>query len=288
MSKRKLDGAIETNKRFQIAVPTVAGSSSESESDSDHGPIDDSSSEMSADSYGMQIDDAGPIDLSSNQMEEIPVSFDFCDPNEKYFHPIRSLIDNRFFKDEVGLEIGELAELIINQGAVGTFVVQEGGRDVFAFITVLPLSFHKDKPAISSLVHYLKKKNKHMETKIFRKNTNVGLLIHERMINLPLQIIPTLHNSVLMDIDWAIENEISDEHKEKFKFDSYLVLAPCEKQEGSQSSLSQTVFLKFEDETLVNNAGFYMDLGGNVIAALLTPEEYKRAVLEIERMACSP
>lgn len=37
----------------------------------------------------------------------------------------------------------------------------------------------------------------------------VGLLVCERMINCPMQAVPKLHEALVEDIAWAIENEVS-------------------------------------------------------------------------------
>lgn len=37
----------------------------------------------------------------------------------------------------------------------------------------------------------------------------VGLLVSERMINCPMQAVPKLHEALVEDIAWAVENEVS-------------------------------------------------------------------------------
>lgn len=36
----------------------------------------------------------------------------------------------------------------------------------------------------------------------------VGLLVSERMINCPVQAVPMLHQALVEDIAWAVENEV--------------------------------------------------------------------------------
>lgn len=36
----------------------------------------------------------------------------------------------------------------------------------------------------------------------------VGLLVSERMINCPMQAVPKLHEALVEDIAWAVENEV--------------------------------------------------------------------------------
>ncbi|CAN0549009.1 unnamed protein product, partial [Ectocarpus sp. 8 AP-2014] len=53
------------------------------------------------------------------------------------------------------------------------------------------------------------------------------------MINCPMQAVPKLHEALVEDIAWAIENEISEEHREKFRFDKFIVVAPCDDAGGA-------------------------------------------------------
>ena len=36
----------------------------------------------------------------------------------------------------------------------------------------------------------------------------VGLLLNERMVNVPPQVAPALHTALLKDLDWAVKNEV--------------------------------------------------------------------------------
>jgi hypothetical protein len=35
-----------------------------------------------------------------------------------------------------------------------------------------------------------------------------GILLYEHMVNLPLPLVPRLHDSLKQDIDWVIENAV--------------------------------------------------------------------------------
>ncbi|CAM9193142.1 unnamed protein product [Sphacelaria rigidula] len=95
----------------------------------------------------------------------------------------------------------------------------------------------------------------------------VGLLLSERMINCPMQAVPKLHEALLDDIAWAVQNEISEEHKDKFRFDSFVVVAPCETVGGGPPAgsgpamLSDFCFSRFDDEVLLQEAEFFFAMG---------------------------
>ncbi|CAM9565661.1 unnamed protein product [Choristocarpus tenellus] len=99
----------------------------------------------------------------------------------------------------------------------------------------------------------------------------VGLLVSDRMMNCPLQALPKLHESLVEDMEWAVENEISTEHRDKFKYDSYIVVAPCEDANGTAGEggeragprqLSDFYFVRFDDEVLLQEADFFFVMRG--------------------------
>ncbi|CAM9425659.1 unnamed protein product [Chrysoparadoxa australica] len=218
------------------------------------------------------------------------VCFEFTDPNESFFHSLRALVDHFLPPSALevaigGVNLSELVDLILNQGAVGTLVIQEGGDDVFAFITALPLQFHRSVPAVASLCNFLLKSAGDQCRPALEKllgkgekqegaddgeaRPKVGLLLREQMVNLPLQIMPKLHEALQEDIAWALENEITEEHKEKFRYDYYLLVAPCdgaadssEGAKGSSSSaagvrLQDLYFHRFDDEVFFEAAELF-------------------------------
>jgi hypothetical protein len=96
----------------------------------------------------------------------VTASFDFSDPDEKFFFGIRGLLKN--FRAEVrrcnslllarspppnpprairfrlqGVDTSRLAELIVEQAGLGTVVNCTDEEDVFAFASMLNMSFHK-------------------------------------------------------------------------------------------------------------------------------------------------
>ncbi|GFS32993.1 CDK inhibitor P21 binding protein [Actinidia rufa] len=62
---------------------------------------------------------------------------------------------------------------------------------------------------------------------------NVGLLVSQRVVNLPPQLLPPLYDALFDEVSWATE----DEHKN-----------PCQKEGGHSSSEEATIYNKPEDE----------------------------------------
>lgn len=81
------------------------------------------------------------LEGSSGKHESIPVTFEFTDMKageEDYIQSIRMLLRRSLFANpSTALSA---SESIARQTAVGTAVVCEGERDVFAFASVLPIA----------------------------------------------------------------------------------------------------------------------------------------------------
>ncbi|CAG9329769.1 unnamed protein product [Blepharisma stoltei] len=127
------------------------------------------------------------------------VNFDFLDPRPEFSLCIRNFLYSLF---DYRCPISQLADLICNQ-EIGTFLVADNGEkpedNILGFITIVNLSAPSD---ISSyLMNYLSSKGDISIT----NNHRVGFLICERIVNLPIELIPVLHNQLVEDVNWAIE-----------------------------------------------------------------------------------
>ena len=125
------------------------------------------------------------------------------------------------------LGLSALTDLILAQPLLGSTIKVEGNEsDPYAFLSVINLKEHKDRPEIASLTKYLQERCK-QSCKIksigqlmdSTDSTCVGLLLTERLINLPVQVIPPMYKMLLEEIQWAIDE------KEPYQFSHYLILS---------------------------------------------------------------
>jgi protein BCP1 len=123
----------------------------------------------------------------------------------------------------------ELADLILSQPLIGTTIKTDGiGSDPLAILTVLNLHVHKvkstsylgslltklvqDHPSIRALVQYMLQKispdtafTSTLQLILQNESSHVGLVIGERVYNMPPQVIPPMYRMLQDEIGWAVE-----------------------------------------------------------------------------------
>ena len=81
------------------------------------------------------------------------------------------------------------------------------------------------RPVIKDLIHYLQKKTSPnskptgLSLLLSSPDAQVGLILTERLINMPPEIVPPMYTMLLEEIDWALQE------KEPYKFTHYVVLS---------------------------------------------------------------
>ena len=232
--------------------------------------------------YSSSSDDSSEEELSfmegQNEVEEelepegenenpeiVNVNFDFSDPSEKHFSSLRQYlisylpIENFF--------VSELADLIVKQVSVGTMIqVENEPEDVYGFITALSLHQYRHVECIQQIRRFLIEKCPEESKKDMLRvlNGKCGLVISERLVNMPYQLVPPLHNALHEDIEWALENEDNAELRSNFDFEKFIIISTCsvekakKKPSGKKASKASSsdgystakVFQNFEDEFL--------------------------------------
>ncbi|GAA5876960.1 hypothetical protein JCM3774_000551 [Rhodotorula dairenensis] len=182
-------------------------------------------------------------------VEMLDVNFSFFDPQPQDYHSIKLLLSQLVgHADAAGggsdkkgddlpeLDLGAVADLVLEQKLVGSTVKTDSGEDddkanegdPYAFLTVLNLNVHKDKPAVSSLIKYILSRldassafhaqlSALLEAPVGPKN--IGLVLSERMVNMPTQIVPPMYRMLQEELQWALEEN------EPYQFSHLLFLS---------------------------------------------------------------
>mmetsp|Transcript_29970 Transcript_29970/g.45665 ORF Transcript_29970/g.45665 Transcript_29970/m.45665 type:complete len:334 (+) Transcript_29970:40-1041(+) len=195
---------------------------------------------------------------ASREPDIVQVEFVFWDMKEKFFHGIKTLLQS--CSTIYAAQSSSLSDLMIENVSIGTVVSTEGDEEgnVFAFASVLNVTTNGSQNCIK----YLKKlcmdkcpDNHKAELKTVLSGETkrpAGFLLHSRMVNLPLEIVETLHQQLVLDMDWAVENaEGGIEERKSLDYGAFVRLAPATP--GDHGSV---VYKYFDDEIFANNAEF--------------------------------
>ncbi|KAG4300974.1 hypothetical protein PCANB_002658 [Pneumocystis canis] len=172
----------------------------------------------------------------------VDVDFEFFNPRSTDVYTLRNLLKQLFGPDSNCFDIFELSDLIVNQKLVGTMVKVDGIEgDPLAFLTVLNLNDYQKKTCIKQILSYIMSKislhnhfNETLNTLLKEKNENVGLILSERLINMPIQIVSPMYEMLFEEIEWALED------KEPYNFSHYIILS----RSYQESLLKHKGFLK--------------------------------------------
>ncbi|KIK65956.1 hypothetical protein GYMLUDRAFT_38423 [Collybiopsis luxurians FD-317 M1] len=173
----------------------------------------------------------------------IDVDFDFFNPNPSIdYQAIKRLLAQLFQRDADLFHLHELTELILSQSTIGTTVKTDGqDSDPYALLTVINMHMHQDHPSIKALVAYFLQKSASnpalhalLQNLFSQIENHVGLVICERLINMPVQVIPPMYHMLKNEFG----GEVAESHAFKF---SHLIIP------------SRTYHLSTEEETYLTN-----------------------------------
>lgn len=207
----------------------------ESDSDIDVSSTD-SETELETQPEGVQ--EAGAqVEQTEEEEEIVNVDFDYFDLNPSVdFHATKTFLTQLFGDDATSFDISALADLILQENSVGTTIKTDGKEsDPFAILSVINLNENLTKPCIKQLCDYVfKKTSVNSEFNIIlkkllskskttsnksQKELKVGLIISERMINMPVEVVPPMYKMLIEEMSKA-----EDSH-EKYEFDYFLVIS---------------------------------------------------------------
>ena len=201
-----------------------------------------------------------------NDDDVLNVDFTFCDMDEKYFHGIKSLLHSSSVFHQP--HSSPLSDLMIENVAIGTVVstAMEDAHepDVFGFGSVLNIKTYQEHEVVQYIKHFCLQNcpatistQQKQELELCWSGTTkrpVGLFLHGRMINMPLEIVLVLHEQLVADMDWAVQNANVDETPDERKahdFGALIRLAPAERDS------TMVVYKYFDDEIFLGRSEFH-------------------------------
>ncbi|XP_020222554.1 protein BCCIP homolog isoform X2 [Cajanus cajan] len=208
-------------------------------------------------SHSSDEDDSSPE--SSDGV--IQADFSFFDPKPHDFHGVKTLLQT--YLDNHEWDLSAFVDLILEQTTVGTVVKIEGDEDegIFALVTALNLYRYREHRCIVTLKDFLLRKARQekgvadrLRLLLEEQARDVGLLVSQRMLNLPPQLLPHLYAALFDEVSWATEDEPTEELRNSFKFKHYIILSKIymknvdQKRKLSNDSDEAIIYVKPEDE----------------------------------------
>ncbi|KAL1839781.1 hypothetical protein VTJ49DRAFT_1155 [Mycothermus thermophilus] len=170
-------------------------------------------------------------DSSDEDMDIVNVDFELFNYDPQIdFHGVKTLLRQLFDADAQLLDLSALSDLIVEQNTIGsTCKVDDKANDAYAFLTVLNLTEHAPKkPAVAKLAAYLAERAQGDEglaaSGVPELLSNpgkkqVGLVLAERLLNMPAEVIPPMWSCLIDEIEAAVEDG------EPYQFTHYLVVS---------------------------------------------------------------
>ncbi|XAR63651.1 hypothetical protein NMG60_11023669 [Bertholletia excelsa] len=178
------------------------------------------------DKFGTGISVDKSVRSESSDDEEfkgvIQADFAFFDPKPDDFH---------------GVKLFGFVDLILGQTTVGTVVKIEEDEDSTPYSVITALNLGRYKMAFGD------------------QSRNVGLLVSQRVVNLPPDLLPPLYDALFDEVSWATEDEPTEELRRSFCFKYYLLVTRIyehknggQKDGASGGSEEAIIYIKPEDE----------------------------------------
>ncbi|KAG5912818.1 Mss4p nuclear export [Claviceps sorghi] len=164
------------------------------------------------------------------------------------FHGVKSLLRQLFDVDAGLFNISALADLILSQPSIGSTVKVDGKEhDAFVMLTVLNAFVHREKEPVNDMLKYLTEKAKTDDAlaaipDILNSDKHVGLVLSERLINIPVEIAPPMYSMLVDELEAAVED------KEPYDFSHYLVVSKTYTEVESTLDVEQRKKKKAKDE----------------------------------------
>ena len=215
------------------------------------------------DEMEVEEDEENAFDLENKIDEEIEnVEFNFSNILESDYHSLKSLLQPNFQFEKIN--VGDLADFLISQHEdVGTTI--RAGDMVFGVFSYVSLSHNiqkkKHSPFFDEFYNFLKlkvnkadEKNKSIIMEILQKNFNLGLIISERVVNLPEETVPPALGLSTKEINECREVEEKDYDK-RFDFDYLILISKIFKIKEEKRKDNKKV--KKDENIKENNEAYY-------------------------------
>jgi len=158
------------------------------------------------DIQNIHVDDYNTI--YGTDLEEIIVDF-----SVKVFEDGDEFSVRRFLNEFLGARrrflSSEVAHIIVTQKYLGSIIKQDDTGEGLGFVTCINLLHHNELQCIHQIKEFILQTAPDDQKSDWEALVNreaVGLLINERLINVPHLIAPQLNETIFEEIEWSVED----------------------------------------------------------------------------------
>ncbi|ERS96753.1 hypothetical protein HMPREF1624_06962 [Sporothrix schenckii ATCC 58251] len=197
---------------------------------------------------------------SGEDFDVVNVEFEWFNfDSEVDFHGTKTLLRQLLDVDAALIDVSGLADVILAQSTIGSTVKVDGkANDAYAMLTALSLREQRENKAVAQLTQYLADKaaaaaetnaalapllpllSDQSSGPSEAGKPHIGLILSERLINMPAEIAPPLYTMLMDEVEAAVEDG------EPYQFTHYLILSKT--YEEVQSDLAAMVVDDDDDE----------------------------------------
>lgn len=227
---------------------------------------------------------------SSDDITHIDIEFEFRDPCNTDWYSIKALLTpyyiqpiiNKHIKppttkpdssdpvtDPTVFDTGEFSRLLGEQAECGTLIHADGMENQpVGILTVISLNRYIHKYTIQQIINYviynctdINARNT-IESILYNKSNHCGLIVNERMLNTPTELIAPLHNSLLQDIEFA-----QSQSPDQYNFTHYIMISKCyypqnnmtrkninKRKHNKQQHTGTALYHKFEEQYYIEHS----------------------------------
>ncbi|KAI8886435.1 hypothetical protein K501DRAFT_177673 [Backusella circina FSU 941] len=211
--------------------------------------------------------DASDDEDSDDGLQDIvDVDFDFYNPDEIDFHALKKLLTQLFASDAELLELGDFADIMIEENQVGTTVkVDDMKSDPYAILSIINLNHQKCPKKDEALYKAVQ------DILSLSTEKQLGWVVSERFINMPVEIMPPMYSMLQEETQKAIkENEPYVFEWYMFVSKTYREVTPtAEEEDGVEMAPpskkskkeveSEVFYFQSEDEIISQYAEYQFD-----------------------------
>ena len=193
--------------------------------------INNEESNNSNDSMEEELNDNDENNNKDNEKDLFNCVFIFSCIIPDYFLMIKNLLLPNFISENISLN--GLTDLVIcmREDIGTTLKVENDDEDkIFGVFTLIPFPYYKENPVVIQIINMLLNKINNLNIVNIIKNRRIGLLINERFVNLPEELIAPALNFVINEMDECIEinndksnKNIDNKEKNKYNLDYIIV-----------------------------------------------------------------